>query len=121
MHMHQESPRCYLEVNAQNADVQQRKDGSHHQDEQRDSTAVAKLIELERLAVLVDGQKFCIEVTSSCQDKDQGEIGERRQRDEEEVCSNTAFDQWERNMPNACPQTSTINRGRFEQFSWNAF
>src|SRR5713226_2746576 len=121
IHIIAKSPRCQLEVNAQHTDVQQCKDGSHHQDQQRDRASIANLIELERLAVLVDGQELCIGVGASCQDKDQGEIGERRQCDEQQVGGNSTLDEGERNKPNACPQPGPINRGCLEQFRWNAF
>src|SRR5260370_16438286 len=62
IHIIAKSPRCQLEVNAQHPDVHQCKDGSHHQDQQRDSASIANLIELERHGLLVDGQELCIGV-----------------------------------------------------------
>src|SRR5258706_363845 len=88
IHIIAKSPRCQLEVNAQHTDVQQSKDGSHHQDQQRDRASIANLIELERHVVLVNCQELCIGVGASCQDIDQREIGERRQVDDQQVGGN---------------------------------
>src|SRR5690242_20743188 len=77
-----------LQINAQNADVEQGENRPYRDNQEGNRAAVANLIELERLTILIDRHQLVIEVTSACQDVDQGKVRERSKRNQQQISSN---------------------------------